>query len=70
MIFSMLSFIFTLKDQNLAENLTNLMDTPIIVGFMGVAFSNYRGPLTLGGTRATPSVKGSGGHHCRGKVEG
>ena len=73
MIFSMLFLIFTFKDKNLAENLTNLTDTPKIIGlcrFMGLAFCNCRGPLTLGGTRATPSVKGSGGQDCQGKVEG
>ena len=37
---------------------------------MELAFYNCRGPLTLGGTRATPSAKGSGGQDCRGKVEG
>ena len=26
--------------------------------------------MTLGGTRATPSVKRSGGQDCQGKVEG
>ena len=41
----------------------NLANTPKMLdsgGFMGLAFSNSRGPLTLGGTRATPSVKGTG----------
>ena len=36
---------------------------------MGLAFSNSMGPLTLGGTRATPSVKGSGGQDSLGKVK-
>ena len=67
MIFSMLFLIFTFKDQNLAENLTNLTDTPKIVGLRrvhGARFLQLQGPLTLGGTRATPSVKGSGGQDC------
>ena len=74
MVFSMLFLIFTFKDQNLAKNLTNLMDTPNIVGLCRVHgtcfFCNCRGPLTLGWARATPSVKGSGGQDCWGKVEG
>ena len=39
-------------------------------GFMDLAFSNPRGPLTLGGTGATSSVNGSGGQGCQGKVKG
>ena len=71
MIFSMLFLIFTFKDYNLAENLTNWTDTPNIVGLCRVhGARNCRSPLTLVGTRATPNVKGSGGHDCRGKVEG
>ena len=47
MIFSMLFLIFTIKYPKLAENLTNLADTPKKVdpaGFMGLAFSNSRNP--------------------------
>ena len=67
MIFSMLFLIFTYKDQNLAENLKNFTDTPKTGGLCrahGAPFFNCRGPLTLGGTRAKPSVKGSGGQDC------
>ena len=69
MIFSMLFLIFTFKDPNLVENLKNLADTPKKLdpaGFLRLSFSN----LTIGGARATPSVKGSGGRDWRGKVEG
>ena len=72
-IISMLFKFFTFKDPYLAENLTNLADTPKIVGLCrvhGARFFQLQGPLTLGGTRATPSVKGSGGQDCWGKVEG
>ena len=55
--------IFSFRDPDLAENLTNLADTPKIVGLCsvhGACFFQLQGPLTLRGTRATPSVKGSG----------
>ena len=67
MIFSMLFLIFTCKDSYLAENLTNLADTPKIVGprrVHGACSFQLQGPLILGGARATPSVKRSGGQDC------
>ena len=67
MIFSMIFLLFIFTDPDLPEILTNLADTPKVVdsaGFMGFAFFNSRGPLTLGGTRATLSVKGSGDQDC------
>ena len=48
MKFSMLFLIFTLKDQNLAENLTNLTDTAKIVGLCrvhGARFLQLQGTL-------------------------
>ena len=39
-------------------------------GFQRAGFFPLQGPLTLCGVRAPPSVKGSGGPDCRGKVEG
>ena len=48
MTFLKLFLICTFKDPNLAENLTNLADTPKKLdpaGFMGLAFSNSRDPL-------------------------
>ena len=61
------SQIFTFKDSKLTENLTNFADTPKIVGprrVHGACFFQLQGPLTLGGARVTPSVKGSGGQDC------
>ena len=72
-IFDRLFLIFTFKDPNLSENLINLAETLNIVGPRGVhraRFFQLQGPLTLGGARAPPSVKGSGGQDCQGKVEG
>ena len=63
----------TFQDQEMAENLTNLADSPnifLLYRIYGAHFFNSTGPFTLGGTRATPSVKGGGGQNCRGNVKG
>ena len=73
MIFSILILSFTFKDQNLAENLTNVAETLKIFrprGVNGPCFFKLQGPLAVGGARAPPSVKWSGGQDCRGKVKG
>ena len=73
MIFAMQFQIFTFKDPNLAEYLTNFAATLKIVGprrFQRACFFQFQGPLTFGGARAPPSVKGSGGQDCQGRVEG
>ena len=57
----------------MAENPTYFVDFPNKVWlcrFLGASFFHSRAPLALGESRATPSVKGSGGQDCRGKVEG
>ena len=69
MIFSMLYLIWLIW-QKIYKTLQILQKLVNSAGLMGLPFFNCRGPLTLGGTRAKPSVKGSGGQDCRGKVEG
>ena len=67
MIFSMLFLIFTLTDKNLAENPINLSRTQKIVrpcGVHGASFFQLQEPLALGGGRASPSAKWSGGQDC------
>ena len=72
MILSMSIIIFTFKDQNFAENLTNLAKTlkkiePCWVH--GACFFQLQGPLAIGGPR-TLSTKWSGSQDCQGKGKG
>ena len=63
-IFSRLFQIFTFKDPNFEENLTNFEETLKIVGPRGdhgARFFQLQGPLALGGARALLSAKWSGG---------
>ena len=64
MIFALQFQIFTFKDPNLAECLTNLAETLKIVGpcrFHRACFFQFQGPLTLGGARAP---RGPYSHKC------
>ena len=59
---------FTFKDNNLGENWTNLEETLKKVGPHGACFFQLQESLALGGFRAPPSAKWSGGQDCGGKV--
>ena len=63
LFFSMSFLIFTFKDKNLEENLTNLAETLKIVGPHGVHRACF---FQLYG----PSAKSSGGQDCQGKIKG
>ena len=67
MIFFVLFLIFTFKDKNVADNLTNLAETLKIGGPRGVhgaCFFQLQGPFALGCARAPPSANWIGGQDC------